>query len=67
MGDVLGGISNSCISILSKYTAEEQVPYMRSAGIDAWGQDVRPDKVQSGSSGGSRNETPHGSTRCGAF
>jgi hypothetical protein len=30
MGDVLGGISNSCISILSKYTAEEQVPYMRS-------------------------------------
>jgi hypothetical protein len=38
MGDVLGGISNSCISILSKYTAEEQVPYMRSAGIDAWGQ-----------------------------
>jgi len=38
MGDVLGGISNSRISILSKDTAEEQVPYIRSAGIDAWGQ-----------------------------
>ena len=52
MGDVLGGISKIAVYlILSKYTAEEQIPYIRSAGIDAWGQNVRPDQVQSGGSG----------------